>query len=146
MPFGTRSSNCRSSLGKSFYCATSKMRLTGRSRKYCQSRWELLCRAWPERGRRFASRCLTPSSVPLPRFVSPHRDALRGSTNWRCESEVRDKRRSRREKTIYGNCYRVSNSEHPCIRTALHNRSDFGHPERFGIAEDSASTPLLGRV
>jgi DNA-directed RNA polymerase specialized sigma24 family protein len=44
-PFRTQSSTCRSSSGKSFYCAMSKMRLTRRSRRYCRSRWELLCRA-----------------------------------------------------------------------------------------------------
>jgi hypothetical protein len=34
----SQSSSCRSTLGKCFYCAMSKMRLTGRSRKYCRSR------------------------------------------------------------------------------------------------------------
>ena len=50
-----QSSSCQSSFAKSFCCVTLKMPLTGRLRKYCRSRSEPLCHAWPEPGRWFAS-------------------------------------------------------------------------------------------
>src|SRR5580704_620019 len=55
MPFDLQSSNCRSSSAKSFCCMTLKTRLTARLPKFCRSRSEPLCHAWPEPGRWFAS-------------------------------------------------------------------------------------------
>ncbi len=70
---------CQSSFVKSFCCVMSKMRPTRRSRKYCRSRREPLCRGYPEPEKQFE----THSAELLPhryrylfRHIRDHRKSI----------------------------------------------------------------------
>src|ERR1700722_17246088 len=118
MWFARQSSAYQSSFARSFCCVTWKMRLTGRLPKYCRSRSEPLCRAWPEPERRSAR-----------------------------HSEILIKRPSAEGSEAYGNCHRVSHLERSNLATAaLPGGADFGDRGRRCVAEDSAAAFLFGRI